>query len=175
MPDRLENAGATRLSNPEFGGDVVQESETLRPHPLLAEFPVVVSTAVRWGEMDPFEHVNNVHFFRYLEVARIAYFDAIDFRGGQRVGPILGSTGCRFRRPLRYPDSLQIGVRVSEVQDDRFTHEYLLISETLDEVAAVGEGLIVSYDYRSSTKTPLPPSVRKKIQDLEARKRPSPG
>lgn len=154
---------------------MVQEVETLRPHKLLAEFPVVVSTAVRWGEMDPFNHVNNVHFFRYLEVARFAYFDAIDFREGQHVGPILGSTACKFRRPLRYPDSLQIGVRVSEIQDDRFTHEYLLISENLDEVAAVGEGLIVSYDYQKSTKTPLPSSVREKIQDLEARKRLSPG
>lgn len=66
-------------------------------------------------------------------------------------------------------------MRVSEVQDDRFTHEYLIISENLDEVAAVGEGLIVSYDYQRSTKTLLPPSVRKKIQDLEARKRPYPG
>ena len=42
---------------------------------LLKSFPVVAKIPVRWGDMDSFQHVNNVSYFRYFESARIAYFN----------------------------------------------------------------------------------------------------
>ncbi len=43
----------------------------------LEGFPVVVEIPVLWGDMDAFQHVNNVTYFRYFESARIAYFERI--------------------------------------------------------------------------------------------------
>ena len=89
--------------------------------------------------------------------------------GRQRiqVGPILASTSCRFRRPLTYPDDLHVGVRTTDIGEDRFTIEYRLVSERLGEVAAEGEGVVVAYDYQKARKATLPPSVRRAIEDLE--------
>ncbi|MFO7632899.1 MAG: acyl-CoA thioesterase [Caldilinea sp.] len=42
---------------------------------LLAGFPVIVEISVAWGEMDAFQHVNNIVYFRYFESGRIAYFE----------------------------------------------------------------------------------------------------
>ncbi|MCB0148997.1 MAG: acyl-CoA thioesterase, partial [Caldilineaceae bacterium] len=44
-------------------------------HDLLAGYPVVIEIPVAWGEMDAFQHVNNIVYFRYFESGRIAYFE----------------------------------------------------------------------------------------------------
>ncbi|HEU4405893.1 MAG TPA: thioesterase family protein [Polyangiaceae bacterium] len=131
---------------------------------------VVADELVRWGDLDAFGHVNNTLYFRYFETVRIAYFERIGFRAGGAgagIGPILASTACRFRRPLGYPDRLRVGARVSTLGEDRLTMEYVVYSEALADVAATGEGVIVSYDYDAGRKCPLPAPVREAIARLE--------
>jgi acyl-CoA thioester hydrolase len=138
---------------------------------LRAEFPVVVEWPVAWAEMDYFRHVNHAVFFTYFEGARIAYLERIGFRelsAEQQVGPILGSTHARYRRPVVYPDTVVIGARVAEVGEDRFTQEYRIVSRAQGEVAAEGGGTLVAYDYAAGRKTPLPEHVRQAIYALEA-------
>lgn len=133
---------------------------------LRREFPVVVEVSVAWSDMDALQHVNNTVFFRCFEEARIAYLRriALAYDGGHEgVGPILASTHCRFRRPVVYPDRLHVGARTVQVEEDRFTMEYRLVSERLEEVAAEGGGVVVAYDYRAGRKAPLPPAVREAI------------
>jgi hypothetical protein len=44
----------------------------------LAAYPVVVEIPVAWGEMDAFGHLNHTTYFRYMETARIHYFEKLD-------------------------------------------------------------------------------------------------
>src|SRR5687768_7257437 len=136
-------------------------------HELLAGFPIVVEIPIAWGDMDAFGHVNNIMFFRYFETARIEFLYRVGFRGDDgRPGPILASTQCRFRRPLDFPDTVLVGVRVAELAEDRFTHEYRIVSVKAEEVAAEGNGVVVAYDYAARTKTVIPDDVRAKIRAL---------
>ena len=136
-------------------------------HELLAGFPIVVEIPIAWGDMDAFGHVNNIMFFRYFETARIEFLYRVGFRGDDgRPGPILASTQCRFRRPLDFPDTVLVGVRVAELAEDRFTHEYRIVSVKADEVAAEGNGVVVAYDYAARAKTVIPDDVRAKIRAL---------
>lgn len=142
----------------------------------LAGYPIIVTIPVAWGEMDVFGHVNNIVYFRYFETARIAYLDAIGFRGeagAAGAGPILASTHCRFRRALVYPDTVRVGARVRDVQADRFTMEYSIVSDSLRSVAADGGGVIVAYDYAAARKMEIPQAVRARIDALESRVAPS--
>lgn len=137
----------------------------------MRDFPITVEIPVAWGDMDAFSHVNNTVFFRWFESARIAFLQAIDFTGGGErggVGPILASTRCRFRRPVAFPDIVTVGVRVTGMSEDRFTHEYRAVSRALGEVAAEGAAVVVSYDYAAGRKTPIPPAVRAAIDRLVA-------
>jgi acyl-CoA thioester hydrolase len=134
------------------------------------EFPVVVQQAVAWGDMDWMRHVNNVVYFRYFENARLEYFRRLDWFKYQEetgIGPILRDTQGRFRRPLTYPDTISIGARLKTLAEDRFTLEYRLVSETLDDVAATGEVTVVAYDYARQCKTTMPDELRRRIQMLE--------
>src|SRR5882762_8496958 len=98
---------------------------------LLSGFPVVVTQAVIWGEMDAYQHVNNVIYFRYFENARLEYFRRLDwfaFEEATGIGPILASTQARFRRPLTYPDTIAIGSRLLTLEADRFHLEHKIVS-----------------------------------------------
>ena len=135
----------------------------------LAEYPIVVDVPVAWGDMDAFGHVNNTVFFRWFETARIAFLEAIGFVAGGEgggTGPILASTSCRFRRPVQFPDTVRVGVRTSSVEDDRFAHDYIVVSRTTAEVVAEGTGVVVSYDYGAGRKTSIPTDVRAAIDGL---------
>ncbi len=137
---------------------------------LLKGYPVVIEIPIAWGEMDSFQHVNNIVYFRYFESIRMAYFGKLDvwtFMEETGIGPILSSTKCRFRFPLTYPDMISGGGRVTRLEAGRYVMEYKLISHEHRKVAAEGEGLIVSYDYREKRKAPLPEELKRRIQSLE--------
>lgn len=138
---------------------------------LLAGFPVVVRIPVAWGEMDAYQHVNNIVYFRYFETARIHYFRRVGLDQGspaEGIGPILASTQCRFRMPLTFPDTVSVGARVVRMGEDRFTMEYRVVSDRAGKVAAEGEGVIVAYRYDEGRKTEIPAALRAAIEALEA-------
>ena len=140
------------------------------PHQLLAAYPVALTIPVQWGELDAYGHINNTIFFRWFESARIEYLTRsgmVRTMERDQIGAILHSTGCRFRRPVFFPDTVEIGGRASEVGDDRFTMEYLVVSHEQDAVVGEGTGIIVAYDYAAHAKAPLPDDVRRGIASLE--------
>ena len=138
---------------------------------LLKECPVVIETPIAWGQMDAFRHLNNTAYFRFFESGRIAYFERLnllEYMEETGVGPILAATNCRFKIPLTYPDRVSIGTRVPEVQDDRFTMEYYVVSHKHQKVAAEGSGLIVCFNYKENKKTAVPAELKKRIEELES-------
>jgi acyl-CoA thioester hydrolase len=138
----------------------------------LADFPIVITVPLAWGDMDAYAHVNNTVYFRLFESARIEYLRAIEFTDGGTgggIGPILASTHCRFRRPLAFPDTVRVGARTVGIDADRFTMEYVIVSEQLGEVAARGGGVIVSYDYGRGEKALLPEPVRRRMGEVARR------
>ena len=123
--------------------------------------------------MDAFRHLNNTTYFRYFESGRLAYFERLNFleyMEATGVGPILAATSCQFKIPLTYPDSVSIGTRVSEIEVDRFTMQYYVVSHQHQKIAAEGNGLIVCFNYNENMKAPLPPELKNRIEELEASK-----
>ncbi len=136
----------------------------------LAGFPVVIDIPVAWGEMDALRHVNNIVYFRYFESARTAYFEKLrlwEFMNQTGVGPILASIQCKFKIPLTYPDTVSVGTRIPSIEQDRFVMEYRAVSHKSQAIAAQGEGVVVSYNYRESRKTSLPEEMKQRILALE--------
>lgn len=142
------------------------DGQRARARAALPAFPIFVQLTVQWGDMDAFQHVNNVVYLRWFETARMALFQAIDFTSGSAVGPILHSTSCRYRLPLYFPDDVVAACRVTDVQEDRFAVETALWSAREQAVAATGTALMVAYDYAAKQKARLPDDVRTRIAAL---------
>jgi acyl-CoA thioester hydrolase len=139
---------------------------------LLEGYPVVIDISVAWGEMDAFQHVNNVAYFRYFESARIRYSEILGlltFREQTGIGPILRSASCRYKLPLTYPDTISVGTKITGMEEDRFTMKYVVVSHKHQKIAAEGEGVIVMYNYHEGKKTAIPEAIRKKIIAYEKR------
>jgi acyl-CoA thioester hydrolase len=138
---------------------------------LFRTFPVIVTQAVVWGDMDSYQHVNNVVYFRYFENARLEYIRRLDWFSLEEatgIGPILASTQARFRRALTYPDTIHIGIRLLEMKEDRITVEHHIVSEKLDTVATEGQGVIVAFHYPTGKKALLPEELQERIRNLES-------
>lgn len=140
--------------------------------PLLESYPVIVEFPIAWGEMDSFQHVNNIVYFRYFENARIAYSEKLGlhtYRERTGIGPILGSICCRFKLPLTFPDTVSAAAKILDVEEDRFTMRHVVVSRRHRAIAAEGEGVIVMYNYREGKKTAMPQEIRQRIFELEKR------
>ncbi|HCH01604.1 MAG TPA: acyl-CoA thioesterase [Vibrio sp.] len=137
---------------------------------LLDGFPVVTEIPVAWGEMDALQHVNNVTYFRYFETARIDYFKHIDLMENiaiTQVGPVVAETSCRYKMPVTFPDTLLVGTKITDLQDDRFTMKYQVVSKKLNKITTLGSATVVMFDFKTNQKANLTPEILATIQQLE--------
>ncbi|USE33817.1 acyl-CoA thioesterase [Endozoicomonas sp. SCSIO W0465] len=121
--------------------------------------------------MDAFQHVNNVVYFRYFESARIDYFDKIQMMEkakGSGIGPVISHTQCFYKAPVTYPDTLLVGSRVSDVQEDRFTMEYAIFSKSMNRVTTTGTATGVMFNFVTNSKARIPEELKALIEKIES-------
>lgn len=119
----------------------------------LRGYPVVHVQPVAWGDMDAFDHVNNVAYYRYAESARISYFRQIGLtKNRSDLLTILASSSCQYLAPVSFPDTLLIGVRVKHIGNTSLVFEYEFVSFIQNKTVARGEAVIVRTD-QSMQKT----------------------
>ena len=125
---------------------------------------------VHWAEMDAARHVNNIIYLRWAETARIDYFGEMGMDTGfnGEVGPILGWQECKYIFPITYPDTAIVGIKATDIEEDRFMLECGIFSKKNERIAAFSKHLIIPYDYISLKKTHLPESWVKGLEAMEA-------
>jgi acyl-CoA thioester hydrolase len=140
--------------------------------PELADYRYSLSIPVFWGDQDAFGHVNNTIYFRWMEIARIEYFEWAglnELLAQAGIGPILASVKCDFRRQLKYPDTVLVSAKVTSMGGASIKMAHLIYSQTQKAVAAEGDSVIVSFDYQAQRPVRVPDSIRAKIDAMEGR------
>ena len=68
--------------------------------------------AIRWGDMDAMGHVNNTVYFRYMEQARIAWFESLvpKAEAWGDISIVIVNASCNFQRPINYPGTVEVKV-----------------------------------------------------------------
>jgi len=138
----------------------------LRPFPLVLEIPV------HWGDHDAFDHVNHTVPLRWFESARIAYLEESGMghmMNGQGRGPIVASVTCHYRRQLRYPDTVKIGVRVASMRRSSMIMEQVAFSSQQGAIAVEGTAVIVIFDYRKQRPARIPQDMKSAMERYEKR------
>ena len=137
---------------------------------VLGRYPVSITVPVAWGEMDAFQHVNNVTYARWLESGRIAYFERIGLLERMRtegVGPILARRGIEYRRPVTFPDTVRVETTVKRIGNSSLTMASRIRSEVQGVEVAADEEVIVLFDYRAARPTRVDERLRTAIAALE--------
>jgi len=137
----------------------------------IADFKVISTINVQWGDMDAYRHVNNVAYVRWGETARIDYFIKIGLINSDleksEYAPILGFQSVKYIVPLEYPDIIKIGTRVEEIREDRVIFRSYYFSEKQDRLAAIMVHEIVIIDPVNGSKVLVPGYLAEKIKTLE--------
>ncbi len=137
----------------------------------MHNFPLKMTLRIDWSEMDLFGHVNNVAYFKYVQAARVHYWEQsmlTTLFKEMKLGPILLSTGCQFIKPLFYPGNIVVESRVEFIKNTSFGIHHRILNEQ-NEVCAEAKDVIVTYDFNKNEKIPVPTEFRRAVEKIEGR------
>ena len=119
---------------------------------------------VRWGDMDAMGHVNNTVYFRYMEQARIGWFDALvpGEAAWRATGIVIVSASCNFRKPINYPGTVEVRVFTGPPGGSSVPTFYELSVQ--DELYADGAAVVVFIDMQSQKPVRIPQGIRSLLQ-----------
>jgi acyl-CoA thioester hydrolase len=125
----------------------------------------VMRLAIRWGDMDAMGHVNNTVYFRYIETARIAWFEEIGaLPDPTGEGPVIVNAHCSFIKQLKYPGEIEVTTFAGPPGRSSFevTHEIRLVDADGKAGALHAEGgaKTVWVNFPGEKSVPLPEAVR---------------
>ena len=148
-----------------------------RPPAARGEFAHFLAMPTRWMDNDAYGHVNNVVYYSFFDTAVNRFL--ID-RGVLRIGssPVIGlvvETGCRYHRPLAYPETVEVGVRVAHIGTSSVRYELGVFRQGDDAAAAEGHFVHVYVDREHRTPTPLPAEMRAALASIHRPPPPDPG
>lgn len=117
---------------------------------------------IRWGDMDALGHVNNTVYFRYMEQARIEWFESLGYNTGQnaREGPVIVNASCTFLVPLVYPGNIEVRMYLGQPGRSSLPTHYELRLAGSDTLYAHGDAKVVWIDPASGRSISLPDNMR---------------
>ena len=140
------------------------------------QWPVQTTIPIQWGEMDAFNHVNNVVYIRWCETARIELFRKIwgdrginmkEILEGNGVGPILANFNVNYKIPISYPDNVIIQTRVAKIGNTSFNVEHQVFTEKMgNSVVAEASSVVVMLNYKTGEKFNLNSSMKLKLEQF---------
>jgi acyl-CoA thioester hydrolase len=120
--------------------------------------------AIRWGDMDAMGHVNNTVYFRYMEQARISWFDALvpDAQAWKSTGIVIANASCNFKRAMTYPGTVEIRVYTEPPGGSSVATHYEMLID--GELYADGAAMVVFIDMQRQKAVRIPDGIRQKLQ-----------
>ncbi|HLP14014.1 MAG TPA: thioesterase family protein [Flavobacteriales bacterium] len=137
-------------------------------------FPIELNLRIDWSEMDIFGHVNNVMYMKYVQAARVNYWETIGMDANfatKGIGPNLASVTCSFKRPMFYPGTVIIKSRIDYIKKTSFGLTHRIYNDK-NELCAEANDVAVIYDYLKKVPSPIPDWMRSKVEAIEKRKFP---
>jgi acyl-CoA thioester hydrolase len=119
---------------------------------------------IRWGDMDAMGHVNNTVYFRFMEQARIGWFDALVPQGEawRATGIVIANASCNFKRPINYPGTVEVKLLVGPPGGSSVPTYYELRVD--EELYADGEATVVFIDMQKQKPIRIPQNIREALQ-----------
>jgi len=112
--------------------------------------------AVRWGDLDALNHVNNTLYFRYLEEARINRLRAAGIGvAGTNRRIVVARSACDFLRPIGWPATIYVDMEIVRV--GRSSLEYEAELHVVGDAAgpsAKAQVIIVGTDAQTDRSSP---------------------
>jgi len=135
-----------------------------------------IQIRVRYTECDPMGHLHHARYLEYFEMGRTEMLreTGTRYRDLEACGYLLVVTKveCKFRRPARYDDLLQLHIEVTRQTRARIDHAYRLFREGI--LLCEGTTTLACVD-RDGRVTAMPPEIepaqRREVERSEKNER----
>jgi acyl-CoA thioester hydrolase len=131
--------------------------------PRLEDFPYRLSDNVRFGDLDPNQHVNNAVYATYFETGRVTLMKDPQYGlTPPGLAWIMVRLDIHFRAELRWPGKIELGLGVSKFGRTSVTFDQVVFSEGRCVASAVSVGVLI--DDATRRPTPLTAEVVEKLK-----------
>ena len=121
--------------------------------PRLEDFPYRLSDNVRFGDLDPNQHVNNAVYATYFETGRVTLMKDPQYGlTPPGLAWIMVRLDIHFRAELRWPGKIELGLGVSKFGRTSVTFDQVVFSEGKCVASAVSVGVLID----DATRRPKP-------------------
>ncbi len=117
-----------------------------------SDFKLSLQLRIDWSEMDTYQHVNNVNFMKYMQSARVQFWEVTGLAKlyeETKKGPMLVSTKCDFKNPLFFPGNVLIKTKVEFVKNSSFGLYHQLYNDD-GVLCAEGHDVAVCFDFNKN-------------------------
>ncbi|GAA4116031.1 thioesterase family protein [Aquimarina addita] len=122
---------------------------------------------IDWSEMDTYQHVNNVNFMKYMQSARVQFWEVTGLASlykSTKKGPMLVSTKCDFKNPLFFPGNVLIKTKVEFIKNSSFgLHHYLYNDEGI--LCAEGHDVAVCFNFHKNETFVITDELRNTMKE----------
>ena len=125
----------------------------------------------RWADNDAYGHVNNTVYYAWLDTAVNAWLieaGLLDIAAGDPIG-LVAETGCRYAKPLAYPQPVEVGLAVEAVGKSSVRYRLGVFAAGEEEPAAEGHFVHVYVGRESRRPAELPRQWRQAFERLLVR------
>ncbi|WP_339661285.1 thioesterase family protein [Croceibacter atlanticus] len=132
------------------------------------KFPLTLTLRIDWSETDAYKHVNNVTFIKYMQSARVNFWEETGlatYHTDTNKGPMLVSTKCDFKQQLTYPGNVIIKTRVTHIGTTSFSLKHYILNES-NQVSAIGQDVAVCFDFNTQKTFEIPDWLREKMEEF---------
>jgi acyl-CoA thioester hydrolase len=136
----------------------------------MNEYNFYYPIQVRFGDLDPFGHVNNARFLSYLESTRMAYFQHLNLWGGKSflsLEMIVADVHISFINPVFLGQNIKVGQRVGRIGNKSMEFVYQIEDSDTGSVMAKATCVMVAYNYETLKSIPVKDDWRKTISQFE--------
>ncbi|HUH30115.1 MAG TPA: thioesterase family protein [Rhodanobacter sp.] len=124
--------------------------------------PVFVARlAVRWHDLDTFNHVNNSTYLTYLEESRLQWMLTLSDWYSTSAMPVLAASVLNYRRPIAWPATLQVHLSCTRLGNTSITLAHRIVDADDDtRLYCDGHVVMVWMDPATGKPVGLPASIR---------------
>ena len=124
---------------------------------------------IRWGDMDAMGHVNNTVYFRYMEQARISWFDSLvpEEEAWQSTGIVIANASCNYKRAMTYPGTVEVRLLIGAPGGSSVPTFYELRVDSDPLPYADGAAVVVFVDMKTQKPARVPEGIRNRLESIE--------
>jgi acyl-CoA thioester hydrolase len=127
----------------------MSEFDPTRPE----SYPFWATEHVRFADLDIMGHVNNKAYATFYETARIAYAAERGMRDRQKIGMALVRLEIDYRKEIRFPATLRLGVALRKLGRSSMTLACAIFDG--DVCASTSVAVLVRFDLETRASKPF--------------------